>query len=142
MIGRSYSAPSTRTRPEGSRPRVLIAAELKPLLPEDPLPGYEAVWLSAGEPTPQGDYVAIIPLLSRRLGEEEFAGLPHLQVLAQCAVGYDNIDLEAAARRGIPVTNTPEVLTESTADLTWALILAVARRVKAVSYTHLRAHET
>ncbi len=116
--------------PGGSRPRVLIAAELRPLLPEDPLPGYETVWISSPDPTPRGDYVAIIPILSRTLGEEELAGLPGLKVLAQCAVGYDNIDLGAAARRGIPVTNTPDVLTESTADLTWGLILAVARRMK------------
>jgi glyoxylate reductase len=46
------------------------------------------------------------------------------------AVGYDNIDLAAAERHGVLVTNTPDVLTEATADLTWALILAVARRLK------------
>lgn len=114
----------------GPHSRVLIAAELRALLPEDPLPGHEVVWLQAHEPTPKGDFVAIVPLLRRRLGEEELAGLPNLKVLAQCAVGYDNIDLGAAARRGIPVTNTPGVLTESTADLAWALILAVARRLK------------
>jgi len=111
-------------------PRVIIAAELKTLLPADPIPGHEVLWLEAGEPTPAGDFVAFIPLLRRRIGEEELAGLPNLKVLAQCAVGYENIDLSAAARRGIPVTNTPGVLTESTADLAWALILAVARRLK------------
>jgi len=114
----------------GPLPRVLIASELKPLLPEDPLPGYEPIWISTEEETPTGDYVAIIPLLSRPMGERELAGLPDLKVLAQCAVGFDNIDLEAAARRGVPVTNTPDVLTESTADLAWALILAVARRLR------------
>ena len=111
-------------------PRVLIAAELQPLLPLDPLPGFETVWISADDPTPRGDYVAIVPILSRPIGEVELEGLPDLKVLAQCAVGFDNIDLSAAARRGIPVTNTPDVLTESTADLAWALILAVARRMK------------
>lgn len=121
---------SQAMEPGGPRPRVLIAAELRPLLPDNPLPGFEPVWISTPEPTPKGDFVGIIPLLSRPLGEEELAGLPNLRVLAQCAVGYDNIELGAAARRGIPVTNTPEVLTESTADLTWALILAVARRLK------------
>jgi len=115
---------------EPARPRVLIAAELQTLLPDDPLPGYEVRWLEAREPTPRGDYVAMISLLRRRIGDEELAGLPGLRVLAQCAVGYDNIDLEAAARRGVPVTHTPGVLTESTADLTWALILGAARRVK------------
>lgn len=114
----------------GPRSRVLIAAELRPLLPAEPLPGYEVVWIPTGDPTPRGDFVAMVPLLSRSMGEEEFEGLPDLEVLAQCAVGYDNIDLGAASRRGIPVTNTPDVLTESTADLAWALILAVARRLK------------
>jgi len=110
--------------------KILIARELEPLLPEDPIPGFECVWLSSEEATPEGDYAAIVPLLSRPLGEAELAGLPELHVVAQCAVGYDNIDLEAAARQGVVVTNTPGVLTESTADLTWALILAVARRLK------------
>lgn len=55
--------------------------------------------------------------------------LPAIRIVANCAVGYDNIDVEAAAARGIIVTNTPGVLTEATADLTWALILSVARRV-------------
>ncbi|NUQ01200.1 MAG: D-glycerate dehydrogenase, partial [Armatimonadetes bacterium] len=54
---------------------------------------------------------------------------PQLQVIANYAVGYDNIDLAAAAARGIVVTNTPEVLTEATADLAWALLMAAARRV-------------
>jgi glyoxylate reductase len=107
-----------------------VASELKSLLPEDPLPGHEVVWIATEDPTPRGDFVAIVPLLSRPIGEEELDGLPELRVVAQCAVGYDNIDLEAAARRGVPVTNTPDVLTESTADLAWALILAVARRMK------------
>ena len=52
-----------------------------------------------------------------------------LKVISQVAVGYDNIDVETATRRGIYVTNTPGVLTETTADLTWALLMAVARRV-------------
>ncbi len=52
-----------------------------------------------------------------------------LKVLANYAVGYNNIDLQAAARNHIVVTNTPDVLTDATADLTWALILSVARRV-------------
>ena len=110
--------------------QILIAAELRELLPDDPVPGHAVEWLSGAEPTPRGPYEAIVPLLSRRIGEAELVGLPQLRVVANCAVGYDNIDLAAAARHGIPVTNTPDVLTEATADLTWALILAVARRLK------------
>jgi glyoxylate reductase len=52
-----------------------------------------------------------------------------LQVIANIAVGYNNVDVSTARARGIPVTNTPDVLTEATADLTWALILAITRRL-------------
>jgi glyoxylate reductase len=52
-----------------------------------------------------------------------------LAVVANYGVGYDHIDVEACTRRGVMVTNTPDVLTEATADLTWALLLAAARRV-------------
>jgi len=52
-----------------------------------------------------------------------------IKAIANYAVGYDNIDIMAATKRKIPVTNTPGVLTEATADLTWALILAVSRRI-------------
>jgi glyoxylate reductase len=57
------------------------------------------------------------------------AACPDLKVVGNCAVGFDNIDLDAARARGVWVTNTPDVLTEATADLTWALILAVTRRL-------------
>ncbi|HET9482021.1 MAG TPA: D-glycerate dehydrogenase [Candidatus Polarisedimenticolia bacterium] len=55
--------------------------------------------------------------------------MPRLRVISQCAAGVDNIDLAAARSRGVAVMNTPGVLTEATADMTWALILAVARRL-------------
>lgn len=54
---------------------------------------------------------------------------PDLRVIANLAVGFDNIDVSAATKRGIWVTNTPDVLTSATADLAWALLLAVARRI-------------
>lgn len=56
-------------------------------------------------------------------------GAPHLKVIANVAVGHDNIDVAAATARGIVVTNTPDVLTEATADFTFALLLATARRL-------------
>jgi len=111
-------------------PNVLIAAELQELLPSDPVPGQVVQWIASTEPTPAGDYLGIVPLLSRKFGDAEFVSLPTLKVLANCAVGFDNIDLAAASRHGVIVTNTPDVLTESTADLTWTLILAAARRLK------------
>jgi glyoxylate reductase len=71
----------------------------------------------------------LITLLSDDINIELLGNLPNLRVIAQYAVGYDNIDLSEATRRGILVTNTPGVLTETTADLTWALIMATSRRI-------------
>ena len=74
--------------------------------------------------------VGLIPTVEDRIDEEvmDRAG-PGLKVIACYSVGVDHVDLEAARRRGIRVTHTPRVLTEATADLTLALLLAVARRV-------------
>jgi len=72
---------------------------------------------------------AVICTLADPITEDLLAAAPRLKILANYAVGYNNIDLAAAAQQGIVVTNTPDVLTDATADLTWALMLAVARRV-------------
>ncbi|MCC6490011.1 MAG: D-glycerate dehydrogenase [Candidatus Hydrogenedentes bacterium] len=73
---------------------------------------------------------ALLPILTDRIDAEVMdAAGSQLKIIANFAVGYNNIDVAAATARKIPVTNTPGVLTETTADLTWALILAVARRV-------------
>jgi glyoxylate reductase len=61
--------------------------------------------------------------------DDEVLATPGLQVVSNVAVGYNNIDVAAARRRGIVVTNTPDVLTETTADFAWALLMAAARRV-------------
>ena len=108
---------------------VLIAAELKNLLEPTQLVDLDITWLTTDERTPKGEWVAIVPLLTRWMGGTEFKSLPKLRIVANCAVGYNNVDLVAAEMRGILVTNTPGVLTEATADLTWALILATARRL-------------
>lgn len=68
-------------------------------------------------------------LLTDSIDMEVINAGENLKVISQVAVGYDNIDVEAATKRGIYVTNTPGVLTETTADLTWALLMAVARRL-------------
>jgi len=109
--------------------RVLIAAELKNLLEPAQLADLDVTWLSADQPTPRGDWVAIVPLLSRWVGGTQLKSLPNLRIVANCAVGYNNVDLVAAEMRKVLVTNTPGVLTEATADLTWALILATTRRL-------------
>ncbi len=74
---------------------------------------------------------AMVSLLTDRIDEPVLAACPKLKVVANVAVGYDNIDVAAAARRGVVVTNTPGVLTDATADFAWALLLAVARNVVA-----------
>jgi glyoxylate reductase len=71
----------------------------------------------------------LLSLLSDRVDAELIAAAPRLRVVSNYAVGYDNVDLHAAAARGIPVGHTPDVLTDSTADLTFALLLAAARRL-------------
>jgi glyoxylate reductase len=108
---------------------VVIAAELKNLLEPTQLVDLDITWLAADQPTPKGDWVAIMPLLTRWIGGTEFKRLPKLRIVANCAVGYNNVDLVAAEMRNVLVTNTPGVLTDATADLTWALILATARRL-------------
>ena len=72
----------------------------------------------------------VITLVTDRVDDEflDAAG-PQLRVVSNYAVGFDNIDVAACTRRGIPVGNTPGVLTETTADLAWALLMAAARRV-------------
>jgi glyoxylate reductase len=61
--------------------------------------------------------------------DDEVLATPGLQVVANVAVGYNNIDVAAAKRRGVVITNTPDVLTETTADFAWTLLMAAARRV-------------
>jgi glyoxylate reductase len=72
---------------------------------------------------------ALVPLLSDKIDAEVFNAAPKLKIVSQLAVGFDNIDVAEATKRGIYVTNTPEVLTDTTADFAWALLMAVARRV-------------
>lgn len=71
----------------------------------------------------------LLCLLTDRVDAELLAAAPGLRAIATYAVGVDNVDLAAAAARGIPVGNTPDVLTDATADLAMALLLAAARQV-------------
>lgn len=75
------------------------------------------------------DKVGAIILLTDRIDEEVLSHCPALKILSNVAVGYNNIDVEACISRRIMVTNTPGVLDDTTADLTWALLLATARRI-------------
>jgi glyoxylate reductase len=75
------------------------------------------------------DKHALVCQLTEKITDDVIAAAPELKIIANVAVGYDNIDVSAAKRRGIVVTNTPDVLTEATAEFTWGLILAAARRI-------------
>ena len=73
---------------------------------------------------------ALLCMLTDKIDETVMNAIgPQLKVISQMAVGFDNIDVPAATRRGIPIGNTPGVLTDSTADFAWALLTAAARRV-------------
>jgi glyoxylate reductase len=74
------------------------------------------------------DADGVVTLLTDRVDKEFLDAAPRLKVVANVAVGYDNIDVAACTERGVLVTNTPGVLTETTADLTWMLMMAAARR--------------
>jgi len=93
------------------------------------------VWPEYGPPPKKvivekvGNVDAVVSLLSDEIDAEVFGAARKLKVVAQMAVGFDNIDVKLATKRGIYVTNTPEVLTETTADFAWALLMAVARCV-------------
>ncbi|QDS37941.1 2-hydroxyacid dehydrogenase [Brevibacillus brevis] len=72
---------------------------------------------------------AVLTMLTERVDEEFLARTKRLRIVANMAVGYDNIDLEVCRRHEVIVTNTPDVLTESTADLAFALLMATGRRL-------------
>ncbi len=118
-------------------PKVYVTRELPPAgLARLKQIAAAEVW--AGETPPPRDILlkkvreveGLLCLLTDRIDDELMAAAgPRLKVISQMAVGYDNIDIRAATRRGIPVGHTPGVLTETTADFTFALMLAGARRV-------------
>src|SRR3954453_6554256 len=72
---------------------------------------------------------ALLTIITEKVDAELFDAAPSVRAVANLAVGTDNIDLEEAARRGIPVGNTPGVLTDATADIAFALLLGIARRI-------------
>ncbi|MDK2814536.1 MAG: glyoxylate reductase [Thermoanaerobacter sp.] len=72
---------------------------------------------------------AVITQLTDKVDKEFFEAAKEVKIVANYAVGFDNIDLEEATKRGVYITNTPDVLTNATAELAWALLFATARRV-------------
>ena len=75
------------------------------------------------------DVEGLLCLVTDPVTERVINGASRLKIISNHGVGYDNIDVAAATRRGIVVTNTPGVLTDATADFTWALLLAVSRHI-------------
>lgn len=120
-----------------SRPRVYVTRRL----PEPALDAIAAacdcrVWPETDVPVPRGELIrqvadvdGILALLTERIDGELLDAAPRCRVVANMAVGYDNVDVAALTARRVLLTNTPGVLTETTADLTFALILATARRL-------------
>ncbi len=118
------------------RSRVVVLGRI-PAAAIDALQARHHVWVwSSDAPlsTEQRDEVlahadAAVTLLNDRVDESFLDAAPHLRVVSNVAVGYNNIDVAACARRGVTVTNTPGVLTDATADLAFGLLLAVTRRL-------------
>ena len=118
-------------------PRLLVSRRLA----VDPRtvvgPGIDIDHWDADEPLPRAELLVrvasadgAVVTLSERIDEELLRAAPRLRVVSNHAVGVDNVDVPACTARGVAVTNTPDVLTDATADLTLALILAVARRMR------------
>jgi len=76
-----------------------------------------------------GKYDALYCMLTNRIDPDVMDAAPNLKIIANMAVGFNNIDVAEATKRRIPATNTPGVLTDTTADFAWTLLMAVARRV-------------
>ena len=72
----------------------------------------------------------VLCLLKDNIDKDVILANPNLKGICNYAVGYNNIDVDFATKLGIPVTNTPDVLTETTADLAWSILMAVSRRIK------------
>jgi glyoxylate reductase len=119
-----------------SRPSVLISrllpeaavrlarsrAEVDAYAHDRPMPRAELLERLAGKD-------GLVCVISETIDEALLAARPGLRVVSNVAVGYNNVDVAACTRRGVVVTNTPDVLTETTADFAWTLLMATARRL-------------
>jgi lactate dehydrogenase-like 2-hydroxyacid dehydrogenase len=125
----------TRVAPHGkdgrvTSPRVVRVGPLMPLLEETLVAEYAAPSLADVRQRTAGLEVAVAGG-GTRVGAAEMDALPDLRAVANFGVGYDNVDVAEATRRGIVVSNTPDVLTDAVADLSVALVIDVLRRVSA-----------
>ena len=125
----------TRRLPGSALDR-LRAAHQVDVWPERLPPPYEKLAARAAEAD------GLLTLLTDRVDASLIEHSPRLRAISNYAVGYDNVDLKAAAARGIPVGNTPDVLTDATADLTFALLLAAARKLPEAASTSTLSYPT
>ena len=121
-MGARRSVFVTRPLPGGALERLQAEHEVEVWPGRLPPPREE---LMARAPSLEG----LLSLLTDRVDAELIEAAPRLRAISNYAVGVDNVDVDAAVARGIPVGNTPDVLTESTADLALALMLGIARRL-------------
>lgn len=119
-----------------SKPKVYITRRIPAVGLERVLAETDATLWEGTLPPPKEEILrhvagcdGLLCLLTDPIDSEVMDAAPTLKVIAQMAVGYDNINIAAANARGIPVGNTPGVLTETTADFAWALLMATARRI-------------
>ncbi len=118
------------------KPRLLVTRQVFPEVLEFLASRFEldtnqddAIWSRATLLERVRDKDALYVVASDRVDTELLAAAPAVRIVATGSVGYNHIDLEACRARGVVVTNTPEVLTEATADMAWALLMATARRI-------------
>jgi len=118
------------------KPKVFLTRELPPKAMERLRSESQLTWNREDRPLSRAELLegvkgqdGVICLLTDAIDAEVMNANPALKVIANYAVGYNNIDVAEATRRGIPVTNTPDVLTDATADMAWTLLMAAARRL-------------
>jgi glyoxylate reductase len=124
-MSHSTSGPAiliSRSLPAEAIARARSRAEVDVNEVDAPLPRTELIRRLHGR---QG----LVCMISDAIDEELLTACPDLKVASNVAVGFNNIDVAAATRHGVVVTNTPDVLTETTADFAWTLLMAIARRV-------------
>lgn len=119
----------TQTVPEVAMERLRAATGRDGTLDVNPDP--DRIWTKDEllDKLRAGKYNALYCMLTNRIDGDVLDVAPDLKIVANVAVGYNNIDLDEATRRGVAVTNTPGVLTDTTADFAWTLLMASARRL-------------
>ncbi len=121
---------------QASRPSIFISRSLPPQAVARARTRADVNFHDVDAPLPRAELLrrlhgrqGLVCVITDTIDEELLAACPELKVAANVAVGFNNIDVAAATRRGVVITNTPDVLTETTADFAWSLLMAAARRV-------------